>query len=247
MFDLRHLKLDPVRIAMRREPVDDWPSRVAQSQKLSDFIERLSGSVVASAPDVPIAPEILMHLGKIKMRVSARDNQREHREMKVGISALPLLEQHRVDVSLKMVHRNQRLLQRKGKRLGEADANQQSARQSRPLRDCNGIDGRISLSRLGQRLPHHRNNSAQVLARSEFRNHSAIRLMSGDLGGNHIRQNPLPRTHHCRARLITGGLDTEYVRVRHNDGGIRRAGKGLNHSEHRRDRETQRTPSSSDD
>jgi len=33
MFDLRHLKLDPVRIAMRREPVDDWPSRVAQIPK----------------------------------------------------------------------------------------------------------------------------------------------------------------------------------------------------------------------
>ena len=152
-----------------------------------------------------------------------------------------------MDVPLKMVHRNQRFLQRKGKRLGEADANQQSTRQSRPLRDRDGIDGRISLSRLGQRLPHHRDDRAQVLARREFRNHSAIRLMSGDLRGNHIRQNLLARAHHRRARLITGGLDTEYVRVRHNDGGICCAGKVLNHREHRGHRETQRTSSSSDD
>src|SRR6266404_3456596 len=109
------------------------------------------------------------------MRMPARDHQRKHRKMKVGVSALPLLEQHRMDVSLKMIHRNKRLLQSEGKRFGEADANQQSARQSRPLRDRDGIDGRISLSRLGQSLPHYRNNRAQVLARSEFRNHSAIR------------------------------------------------------------------------
>src|SRR5260221_14679518 len=108
------------------------------------------------------------------MRVSARDYQRKHRKMKLCISSLPLLKQHRVDMSLKMIHGNQRLLQRKSERLGETDANQQSARQSRPLRDRDGIDRRISLSRLGQRLPHHRNDSAQVLARSEFRKHSAI-------------------------------------------------------------------------
>ncbi len=115
-----------------------------------------------------------------------------------------------------MVHRDQRFLQREGQRFGKADANQQSARQSRPLRDRDSIDGLISLSRFGQSLAHHRNNRAQVLARGKFRNHSAIRLVSGDLRGNHVRQNPLPRAHHRRARLITGALDAEDVRVRHN-------------------------------
>src|SRR5229473_8201000 len=108
MLDLRNLELDRVRITMRREPVNNRPSRITKPQKLSDFIERLSSSVVASVTDVPVGPEILVHLRKIKMRVPARHHQREHRKMKVGISALPLLEQHRMDVSLKMVHRNQR-------------------------------------------------------------------------------------------------------------------------------------------
>src|SRR6202158_580154 len=110
MLDLRNLYLDRVRIAVRCEPVDDRSSGIAQSQKLRHFIERLSGSVVASVADVPVGPEIFLHLGEIQMRVAAGNNQREHREMKVVISALPLLEQYGMDVSLKMVHGDQRLL-----------------------------------------------------------------------------------------------------------------------------------------
>src|SRR5713101_10031865 len=104
MLDLRNLKLDRVRIAVRRQPVDDRSSGITQSQQLRDFIERLAGRVVASVADVPVGPEILLHLCKIKMRVSARHHQREHRKMKVGVSALPLLKQYSVNVSLKMIH-----------------------------------------------------------------------------------------------------------------------------------------------
>ena len=121
-----------------------------------------------------------------------------------------------MDVSLKMVHGDQRLPEREGQRLGKADAHEQGARQSRPLRDRDGIDGFVSLSRFGQGLPYHRNNRPQVLARGEFRNHSAIRLVRGHLRGHHVRQNLLPRPHHGRARLIAGTLNAEYVRVRHN-------------------------------
>ncbi len=121
-----------------------------------------------------------------------------------------------MNVSLKMVHSDQRFFQREGQRFGKADAHQQGAGQSRTLRDRDGIDGRISLSGLGQCCAHHRYDGAQVLARGQFRNHSAIRLVSGDLRGNHVRQNLLPRAHHRRARLITGGLNAEDVSVRHN-------------------------------
>ena len=83
VLDLRHLKLDRVRIAKRRQSVDDRSSRIPQSQQLRDFIERLSAGVIASVPDVPVGPEIFLHLGKIKMRVPARDHQRQHRKMQV--------------------------------------------------------------------------------------------------------------------------------------------------------------------
>src|SRR5258708_403934 len=110
MLDLRNLKLDRLWIAIQRKPVNNRSSRISESQKLSDFIESLSGSIVASMANVPVAPEILVHLGEIKMRVSSRDHQRKHRKMKLCISSLPLLKQYRVDVSLKMIHGNQRLL-----------------------------------------------------------------------------------------------------------------------------------------
>ena len=98
------------------------------------------------------------------------------------------------------------------KRFGKTDADQQSARQSRPLRDRNRID-RLHKSRPASArcLPHHRNNGPQVLARSQFRNDSAIRLMRGDLRGNHVRQDLLARAHHRRARLIAGAFDAEDV------------------------------------
>src|ERR1700694_5885996 len=41
MLDLRNLELDRVRMAMRRKPVNNGSSRIAQPQKLSDLIERL--------------------------------------------------------------------------------------------------------------------------------------------------------------------------------------------------------------
>src|SRR6267378_2315101 len=94
------------------------------------------------------------------LSMPASDNQRKHRKMKLGVSADTLLKQHSMNVSLKVVHSNQRLLQRESECFGETDADEQSARQSRPLRDRDGIDGRISLPRFRQRLAHHRNNSA---------------------------------------------------------------------------------------
>ena len=145
------------------------------------------------------------------MRVSARHDQREHRKMQLAISALAPLEQHGMNVPFKMVDGNQRLLERKSQCLGKADADKQSASQSWPLRDRDGIDGLISLSGFGQSLPHHWNNGAQMLARSQLRNDSSIRLMSGDLRSHNIRQNLLPRAHHRRACLITGGFDAEDV------------------------------------
>jgi hypothetical protein len=140
--------------------------------------------------------------------------------MKIPVSLLPPLEQHSVNVPLQMVDGEQRFLQCEGQRFRKADTNEQGARQSRPLRDRDGIDGLISLSSLGQRLSHHRNDRAQMLARGEFRNHPPIRLMSGNLRRDHVRKNLLSRAHHRRPRLVTGAFDAQDVSVRHNKGGI---------------------------
>src|SRR5208283_647549 len=124
MLNLRSLELDRERIAMGREPVDDRASRIAEPQKLRHFIECFSGSVVARVPYIAVGPEIFVHLGKIEMRMPTRNNQRQHRKMQLAIFALPLLKQHRMDVSFKMVNRDQRLFQRKRQSFGKADADQ---------------------------------------------------------------------------------------------------------------------------
>ena len=41
------------------------------------------------------------------------------------IAFLPLFQEHSVDVAFQMIHRDQRLVQRKGQRLGIADSYQQ--------------------------------------------------------------------------------------------------------------------------
>src|SRR6266853_4089715 len=150
------------------------------------------------------------------MRMTPGNNQRKHREIQIATSTLPLLQQHSVDVPLQMIHRDQWLLQSKCERLRKTNADQQSAGKSRTLRDRDSINRFITLLRFNQCLAHYRNDSAQMLAGSQFRDHSSIGLMSGDLRGHYVRQNLLPRTHHRRARFITGGFDTEDMDVGHN-------------------------------
>src|ERR1039458_3898177 len=99
MLDLRSLELDRMRISVRREPVDDRPSRITESQQLRDFIERLSGSIVARASNVPVAPKIFPHLCQIEMGVAAGHHQGKHRKLKALLFLLPLLQQHGMDVS----------------------------------------------------------------------------------------------------------------------------------------------------
>src|SRR5208282_830897 len=87
MLDLCDLKLDGQRIAVRRQPVDDRASGITQPQQLGDLVERLSRRVVASVANVPVGPEILVlrpiDLRQIKMRVPARDHQRQHRKLQL--------------------------------------------------------------------------------------------------------------------------------------------------------------------
>ena len=110
MLDLRDLEFDGVWIAVRCEPINDRASGITESQQFSHFVERFSGSIVARVANICISPEVFfvpfLKLGEVEMRVAARDNQRENGELEGGIFALPLLEQHGMNVSLKMIDRD---------------------------------------------------------------------------------------------------------------------------------------------
>ena len=55
-----------------------------------------------------------------------------------------------------------------------------------------------------------------MLARGEFGNDSAVRLMRRDLRGDNVRENLLARAHHGCACFVTGAFDAEDDRVGHN-------------------------------
>src|SRR6202044_1633093 len=58
-------------------------------------------------------------------------------------------------------------------------------------------------ARLVQRGANHWNNVAQMFARSEFRNHTAIGRMHGDLRGHNARQYAPPTLYNRGCGLIT--------------------------------------------
>src|SRR5579862_2935579 len=98
-----------------------------------------------------------------------------------------MLEEHSVNVSLKMVDRDQWFAERKRERLSKADTYQQGACQTRTLRNGNRVNRFVSLPSLSEGLPDNGDNRPQMFARRQLRNDSSIGSMGGDLGRNDVR------------------------------------------------------------
>ena len=102
---------------------------------------------------------------QIKMRVPARDDEGQNRELQVVVSLLPFLKQHSMDVSFEVVDGNQRLVEREGQRLSVTDADEQGSGQAGALRDRDGVDRFVSVLGFGERLADDWDDGAQMLAR----------------------------------------------------------------------------------
>ena len=169
MFDLGWLELHGVRVAMRREPVNDRASGITQAKQFGDFVESLAGCVIASVADIFVGPTVVVLLGQIKMRVPSRHHQSQYGKLQLVIALLPLFQQNRMDVAFEMIDRNQRLVEGEGQSLGIADAHQQRSGKAGALRDGDRVDGVVSLVGLSQRLANDGNDRAQMLARCQVR------------------------------------------------------------------------------
>ena len=148
---------------MWSEPVDDWTSGIYESKQLCDLVECFAGGVVASVADVFVGPRIAFLRREVEMRMSAGDDQCEHRKLQIVVALLPLLEQHGVNVALEMVDGNQRLVERESQRLGIADAYQQGSSEARALSHRDSVNGFVGVLRLGKRLAHDGHDGAQML------------------------------------------------------------------------------------
>ena len=74
------------------------------------------------------------------MRVSSRDDQRQHWKLQLVIALLALFEQHGVNVAFEMVDRDQRFIERESQSFGVTDAHEKRPGKTRPLRDGDGVD-----------------------------------------------------------------------------------------------------------
>ena len=113
-----------------------------------------------------------------------------------------MIKEDRVNVTLHMIHGNQRNLPREAQRLGIGDTDQQGANQSRPGCHCNGAQVVPSGTRLFHRLTYHRNNGPQMFARGKLRNHAAILHVHIKLRSYHARPNLATICYHSSRGLV---------------------------------------------
>ena len=151
------------------------------------------------------------------MRVAPRDNQGKHRKLEFVVAFLPLLEQDGVDVAFKVVDGDERLIESESERLRIADSDEEGAGESGPLRNGYRVDRFVSVPGIGQGLPHHWYDGAQMFAGCKFGDDSAVRLVRGDLRRDHVGNEFLSRANDGGRSFIAGAFDAENEGVGHVD------------------------------
>ncbi len=193
-------------IPMRGQRIDPRAARVPQSQQLGDLVKSFAGGIVECGAHVAVGKALPLMPGQIKMGVATGNHQGQGSCMAI-VEHFLLRQQNGVNVTLKVVDGDERLAQGEGQRLGVRDAHQQCARQARALGNCDSFKVSEADAGFVQRRADHGYDVAQMFARGEFRNHTAIGRMDGDLRGHNARQDAAPALHHRGRSLITGAFD----------------------------------------
>ena len=119
-------------VAVSRTLVDNRPARISQPKQPRDLIVRLPRRIVARPADARVRAR-LVH--QIEAGVTTRHHERHEREREVAV-----LQEERLDVSGKVVHRHERTIQRERERLGERHADEQRTDEAGALSDGDGIE-----------------------------------------------------------------------------------------------------------
>ena len=215
VLDLGERKLYRLRIAMFGQEIDGRPSRISEFEQLGDFVESLTGGVIARVSHIVVPPGARFSFDQKEVSVTTAYHQREHRKFQVAIAFLALFQQDGVDVSLEMIDCDERFGDGVGERLGVTQADQQRSGEPGTLGDRDGVDRLVRLAGVVERLAHDGNDGAQMLARSQFGYHSTVRLVSGELRIDDIGDQLLARAHDGCRGFVAGALDAENVSVGH--------------------------------
>ena len=114
------------------------------------------------------------------------------------------------DVPFQVIHADQGFARDVGQRLGDADAHQQGAHQSRPVGDGDAVDFIQRRSGLGQRAADQGKYFVEVQSRGDLGDNSAITgvvlHLRPNLGGENFPSVP----EHRAGGLVAGTLDAQH-------------------------------------
>ena len=79
------------------------------------------------------------------------------------------------------------------------------------MRHSQRVDRVIALAGVGQSLADHRHNRLQMFPRGQFRHHTAVRLVRGDLREDNIGKQFLTRPHDSSRRLVARAFNAKNV------------------------------------
>ena len=193
---------------MGRKRIDPRAPRVAQSQQLGDLVEGLAGCIVECGANVAVVKALSLMLSQIKMGMAAGNHQGQRSGIPI-VERFPLRQQNGVNVPFQMVDGDERLPQGECQRFGVSDAYQQCPRQARTLGYGDGFEIGEADAGFVQCGADHWNDVAQMLARGEFWDHTAVGSMDGNLRCHNARQYAMAALHHGGGGLITGAFDSE--------------------------------------
>ena len=229
-LDLSKREWDGAGVAVARERVDPRTAGIAEAEQLGDFVVGLACGVVDSAADERIGPGAIDGLSRVKVGMSARDDEGQASglrvlrigwaaarfskccfcESRIGIARrLGLLQQDSVDVAFEVVDGDERQVFCEGQRLGVGDADEQGAGQAGTGGDCDGVDVGKGDAGFGKGSANDRNDGAKVFAAGKFRNDSAIAGMGGDLRRDDRRQGACSALDDGSRGFVAGAFNAE--------------------------------------
>ena len=119
------------------------------------------------------------------------------------------LEKDRVDVALEVIDGNERFAQGLRESFGISDSHQERTNETRALCHAHGVDVGETEAGLGQCFADDWDDLAQVFARGELRNYSAIRHVDRDLRRNGVGEHLLAVAHYGGRSFIARALDSK--------------------------------------
>ncbi len=177
------------------------PAWVGQPQQFRALVERLTGGIVTGLTEQRVVAEPTRF---DQHRVATGHEQREVWEgRRVG------LEQRSEEVTLEVMDADGGQSPRKGQRPGERGARQKRTDQARSGRVGHAIEFGCAGTGFIQRPLDQRQQALDMVARSQFRDHTTVGLVQIDLGVQHMREQAAAVIEDGDGGFVAGGFESE--------------------------------------